>query len=44
METRNEKGAMFNLKNNFGWKDKSEVDQNVKGNLIIQKISYKDVE
>lgn len=26
METKNEKGAMFNLKNNFGWKDKSETE------------------
>lgn len=23
MDTRNEKGAIFNLKNNFGWKDES---------------------
>lgn len=26
METRNEKGAMFNLKNNFGWHEKNETD------------------
>ena len=26
METKNEKGAMFNLKNNIGWKDKSEIE------------------
>lgn len=26
METKNEKGAMFNLKNNFGWKDKTEIE------------------
>lgn len=26
METRNEKGAMFNLTNNFGWKQKNETD------------------
>lgn len=26
METRNEKGAMFNLKNNFGWRDKTETE------------------
>ncbi len=29
LETSNQAGAIFNLKNNFGWKDKSEVDQNV---------------
>lgn len=26
METKNEKGAIFNLKNNFSWKDKSEQE------------------
>lgn len=26
MESRNEKGAMFNLKNNFGWHDEAKVD------------------
>lgn len=26
MGTRNEKGAMFNLKNNFGWKDETKTD------------------
>jgi len=26
METRNERGAIFNLKNNFGWKDESQTD------------------
>jgi len=26
METSNQSGAQFNLKNNFGWKDKSEVE------------------
>jgi len=30
METSNQAGAIFNLKNNFSWKDKSEVDQNIK--------------
>lgn len=28
METSNQTGAIFNLKNNFGWKDKSEQDIN----------------
>jgi hypothetical protein len=27
METPNQSGAIFNLKNNFGWKDKTEVEQ-----------------
>lgn len=31
--TSNPTGAIFNLKNNYGWKDKSEVDQNVKGDV-----------
>ena len=45
LETRAVKGAMtnklngtmtiFHLKNNFDWKDKSEVDSNVKGELNI---------
>ena len=26
METSNQSGAIFNLKNNFGWKDKTESD------------------
>ncbi len=26
-------GVIFNLKNNFGWKDKTEVDQNMSGAL-----------
>lgn len=26
METSNQSGAIFNLKNNFGWKDKTETD------------------
>lgn len=26
-------GCIFNLKNNFGWKDKTEVDQNISGEL-----------
>lgn len=30
METSNQAGAIFNLKNNFGWKDKSEVENTIK--------------
>lgn len=30
MEGKAQTGAIFNLKNNFGWKDKSEVDQNIR--------------
>lgn len=26
METNNQTGAIFNLKNNFGWRDKTETD------------------
>ncbi len=26
-------GAIFNLKNNFDWRDKSEIDQNLSGEL-----------
>lgn len=26
MDTKNERGAIFNLKNNFGWKEKTETD------------------
>lgn len=33
METSNQAGAIFNLKNNFDWKDKTEVDQNLSGNV-----------
>lgn len=40
METRNEKGAMFNLTNNFGWRTKNETDitsggQPLKTNTIV---------
>lgn len=34
METRNERGAQFNLKNNFGWVDKNETDLTTKGKPI----------
>lgn len=34
METRNEKGAIFNLGNNFGWKNKTETDLTSKGEKI----------
>lgn len=34
METRNEKGAIFNLINNFGWKQKTETDLTSKGDKI----------
>ena len=29
METSNQSGAIFNLKNNFGWKDKTEQDTTI---------------
>jgi hypothetical protein len=34
MDTRNEKGAIFNLKNNFGWKDKNETDVTTGGEKL----------
>ena len=50
LETRAVKGAMtnklngtmtiFHLKNNYDWKDKSEVDSNVKGELNIATILW----
>lgn len=33
---KNPSGAMFNLKNNFGWKDKTEVDNNVTANVTVK--------
>lgn len=37
METRNEKGAIFNLKNNFDdWKDKNETDLTSNGETLRQ--------
>lgn len=35
-------GAIFNLKNNFGWKDKQEVDANVKASVTVNVVSYGD--
>lgn len=35
MESRNQAGAIFNLKNNFGWKDKTETDLTSGGEQII---------
>lgn len=33
METSNQSGAIFNLKNNFGWRDKTEQDLTHSGNV-----------
>lgn len=38
METSNQAGAIFNLKNNFGWKDKTEQDLKVDGVVPIMKV------
>lgn len=38
MDTKNEKGAIFNLKNNFGWKDESHTDLTSGGEKIETKI------
>lgn len=36
-------GPIFNLKNNFGWKDRSEVDHNVSGAIdFINRLNGKD--
>lgn len=35
-------GIIFNLKNNFGWKDKQEVDTNISGGLSIIKVKKPD--
>lgn len=35
-------GTIFNLKNNYGWRDKSEVDQHNTGNLTVELVSYED--
>ena len=32
---RNIIGPIFALKNNYGWKDKQEIDQNISGDLSI---------
>lgn len=32
---KNPTGAIFNLKNNYGWKDKTEVDNNISGGVSI---------
>jgi len=34
MEGQNQTGAIFNLKNNFGWRDKTEIDHTTKGDKI----------
>lgn len=34
METSNQSGAIFNLKNNFGWKDKTETDLTTGGDKL----------
>lgn len=34
METTNQSGAIFNLKNNFGWKDKTETDITTGGDKL----------
>jgi hypothetical protein len=36
---KNPTGAIFNLKNNYGWRDKTEVEHKVPGGLFDVKIS-----
>lgn len=33
-------GHIFNAKNNFGWKDKTEVDQNTNGKVTVEIVNY----
>nr|BDD48024.1 hypothetical protein 3 [Gammaproteobacteria bacterium] len=40
METRNQTGAIFNLKNNFGWVDKNETDLTSNGEKITGPVIY----
>lgn len=40
METKNEKGAAFSLKNNFEWKDKSEEDHRFPDGFRINLTTY----
>lgn len=35
LNSKNSIGALFNLKNNFGWKDKTEIDQSVTVNTQL---------
>ena len=37
---KNPTGAIFNLKNNYAWKDKTEVDSKHTGNLNIIEKTY----
>ena len=38
---KNPTGAIFNLKNNYGWKDKTEVEDKHSGTVVIKRESYK---
>lgn len=33
---KNATGAIFNLKNNYNWKDKTEIDQNIKAEISLE--------
>lgn len=37
----NAAGAIFNLKNNYGWKDKTEIDQTTKHEGMVE-IAFRD--
>ena len=39
---RNTTGVIFNLKNNWDWKDKTEIDQNISGELKQSLIKFVD--
>ena len=40
----NPTGSIFNLKNNFGWKDKTEQDTTIKGNLGLTDLSENELD
>lgn len=35
MYGRQATGPLFNLKNNFGWRDQQQIDQTVKGQIVM---------
>lgn len=42
--TSNPTGAIFNLKNNYGWKDKTEVDSNIRGDIKLAKVEFMEAD
>ena len=40
---KNAAGPIFNLKNNFGWRDEKVIDQTVKGEMNLRSITVEGV-